>query len=93
MTDTVIEEGAIIDHVILDKRIRVGKEARIGWGEGPAPDSDTSPEQVLTVIGKNSQIPGAISIGRNVVVAADLELDAAETAYVPDGAHVGGIGE
>jgi len=93
MTDTVIEEGAIIDHAILDKRIHVGAESHIGWGEGPEPGEGRSPEQLLTVIGKNSRIPSGIRVGRNVVVAADFNLDATESTNIPDGAHVGGIHE
>lgn len=93
MTDTVIEQGAVVDHAILDKHIRVGAQSHIGYGEGPEPSEDLRPEQLLTVVGKNSRIPSGIRIGRKVIVAADFDLDAAESTDIPDGAHVGGIGE
>ena len=93
MTDTVIERNAIVDHAILDKRIRIGSGSQVGWdGDHVQPDRPDS-EKLLTVIGKNSTIPDGVRLGRRVVVAADLDLDPGESAAVPDGAHVGGVGE
>jgi glucose-1-phosphate adenylyltransferase len=93
MTDTVIERDAVVDHAILDKRIHIGPEAHIGWDAGTESVDAMVPEERLTVIGKNSRIPGGVRLGRNVVVAADFALDASESAHIPDGAHVGGMGE
>jgi glucose-1-phosphate adenylyltransferase len=93
MTDTVIERDAIVDHAILDKRIHIGTEAHIGWDDTAETAKARHSAECLTVIGKNSCIPGGVRVGRNVVVAADFALDALESTYIPDGAHVGGMGE
>jgi glucose-1-phosphate adenylyltransferase len=93
MTDTLIERDAAVDHAILDKRIHIGREALVGWDEDRATVEYPKPEDRLTVIGKNSTIPAGVRLGRSVVVAADFDLDASESRQIPDGAHVGGMGE
>ena len=34
MTDVVIEENAVVDYAILDKRVWVGAGAKVGYGKG-----------------------------------------------------------
>jgi glucose-1-phosphate adenylyltransferase len=88
MTDAVIERGAVLDYAILDKRVRVGTSARIGARE--APDSARSlPAHLLTVVGKNTQIPDGAHVGRQCAIAADLGEADLTAARVPDGALVG----
>ncbi len=70
MNDTRIEEGAVVDHSILDKGIVVGSHACIGDGDDNAPNR-RAPQRMntgLNVIGKNSRIPANICIGRNVEI-------------------------
>ena len=70
LNDTVIETGAVVDRCILDKEVVVGKGARVGHGESNRPNKDL-PHRLntgLTLIGKGSTIPSALTIGRNVVV-------------------------
>ena len=70
LNDTVIETGAVVDRCILDKEVGVGKGARVGHGESNRPNKDL-PHRLntgLTLIGKGSTIPSALTIGRNVVV-------------------------
>jgi len=81
MTDAVIEENAVVDHAILDKRVRVGAGAQIGWGEMQAPNG-------ITVVGKNATIPARVRIGRNCVIATDLNPDDFETEWIPSGTTV-----
>ena len=86
MTDAVIEENAVVDHAILDKRVRVGAGARVGWKDGRSPDG-------ITVIGKNTVIPAHTRIGRKCGIAADLGEDAFEKGSIPSGATVGVVGQ
>jgi len=95
LTDTVIEEGAILDHVILDKRVRVGAEAQVGWEDGVGQVHRRAPglHGELTVVGKNTPIPARVRIGRDCTIAADLGEDAFAVGDVPSGTIVGTVGE
>jgi glucose-1-phosphate adenylyltransferase len=70
MKDSHVGEGAIVDHVITDKRVVIGAGARVGDGEDNTPNQ-LSPNRLntgITVIGKRAQIPAGLSIGRNVEI-------------------------
>lgn len=92
MTDAMIEENAVVDHAILDKRVRVGAEARVGWGDDRMPITPAGLHSSLTVVGKNTPIPAHTCIGCNCAIAADLGEDAFETDWVPSGTTVGCVG-
>ncbi len=93
MTDTVIEQDAILDHAILDKLIHVGAGAEIGCCDESLIGITAEPSRYLTVVGKNTQIPANARIGRRCTIAADLGEEAFETVRIQDGAYVGGAGE
>jgi glucose-1-phosphate adenylyltransferase len=93
MTDTVVEQDAVLDYAVLDKRIRVGPGAQIGGGARPAIEGAARPGRFLTVIGKNTQIPASTHIGRCCTIAADLTESAFDTRQIPDGTSVGNVGE
>jgi len=64
-TDVVVESGAIIERTIVDKRVEIGENARIGGceaGENP----------VITMIGKNSVIPGETVIEPGAIIGTDI---------------------
>lgn len=65
LTDCVIESGAVIERAILDKRVRVGEKARIGG-------VTSSAEPIITLIGKNSQLPAEIIVEPGAVVGTDI---------------------
>jgi len=70
MTNAVIEPGAEVDRAILDKRVRVGQGAKVGWGDDNTPNRDW-PERLntgLTLVGKGAVIPAGTTVGRNVVI-------------------------
>ncbi len=89
MTDAVIEENAVVDHAILDKHVRVGAEARVGWGDDRTPNVTAGLHSGLTVVGKNTLIPAHTRIGRNCVIAADLSEDAFEKDFISSGTTIG----
>jgi glucose-1-phosphate adenylyltransferase len=67
MSDSVIESGARIDRAILDKYVRVGREANVG--SGPVPDDPASAWlHGLALVGKEAHIPSGTRIGRGTVV-------------------------
>ncbi len=65
LTDTVIEAGAIVENTIIDKRVYIGEGTHIG-------SAATGKEPVITMIGKNSQIPNGISIEAGAVIGTDV---------------------
>ncbi len=90
---TVIEEGARVDRAVIDKNVRVGKEAVIGSGDDFTINS-RFPEHYntgLTVIGKNSVIPPKTTLGRNVCVLTDVDAAAFEgKRAIPSGSTIEG---
>jgi glucose-1-phosphate adenylyltransferase len=69
--DCVIEEGAIVDLAIMDKRVRVGKGAVVGTGENKAIANKRYPKHLYTgisLVGKEAVIPPGTTIGRNCII-------------------------
>lgn len=69
--DCEIKKGAVVDLAILDKRVVVNKNARIGFGERSAVPNKLYPKHLyagITLIGKEAQVPTQFSIGRNCII-------------------------
>ncbi|HEX2884138.1 MAG TPA: sugar phosphate nucleotidyltransferase [Candidatus Limnocylindria bacterium] len=67
MFDAVIEEGAVLDRVIVDKEAWIGPRARVGTGDDQRPNVD-EPERLyagITLVGKRARVPRGVEIGRN----------------------------
>jgi len=65
LTDAHIESGAVIERAVIDKKVIIGKNARVGgmqMGEKP----------VITTIGKNSQIPEQSIIMPGATIDTDV---------------------
>jgi glucose-1-phosphate adenylyltransferase len=65
MTDTIIEKGAVIERTIIDKRVHIGENTRIGGGIA-------NPTVLLTVIGKNSDVPAGMVVEPGATIGADV---------------------
>lgn len=75
---TVVEEGAVVDHVICDKRCYIGKGAHVGVGELAAPANDEQPGSLasgVTVLGMDVRVPAGAQIGRNCIVYPKADED------------------
>jgi glucose-1-phosphate adenylyltransferase len=73
-SDTVIEKGAAVKACIIDKRVRVGREAVLGYGNPTCPNT-RYPEVVssgITVVGTQTRVPDGIRVGRNCLIGSDL---------------------
>ena len=95
MNDTWIGPGAILDRVIVDKRVVVGAGTMLGWGEDLDTPNALLPDKLntgITVVGKEAHIPGGIRVGRNVLIASEVDEDdfAPFGDTVPSGETVGG---
>jgi glucose-1-phosphate adenylyltransferase len=69
--DSVIEEGAVVDLAILDKRVRVGAGAVVGFGNNMTLANEAYPKHLYTgisLLGQEAKIPAGTQIGRNCIV-------------------------
>jgi glucose-1-phosphate adenylyltransferase len=76
-SDAIIEKAASLNGCILDKKVRVGQGAVIGYGNPTTPNADF-PEIVrsgISVVGKGAVIPGGTRIGRNCLIGPDVTSD------------------
>lgn len=89
MTDAVVGENAVVNYAILDKRVRVGVEARISWGDERMPSIPAGRHGGLTVVGKNTPIPAHTCIGHDCTIAADLSQDAFEADQIASSTSIG----
>jgi glucose-1-phosphate adenylyltransferase len=65
LTDSVIEEGAIVERAILDKKVCISKGARVGG-------ITESGEPILTMVGKNSNVPPGYSVEPGAIISTDV---------------------
>lgn len=80
MTDTVIKSGTTVNTSILDKRIVVGKNCRIGVGENIPNKNDAALRHGITIIGKGTKIPDNCHIGKNCEIGVGFtESDFSQT--------------
>ena len=76
-SDSLVEKAATVDGCILDKKVRIGRGAVIGYGNPTTPNVDF-PEVVqsgISVVGKGAVIPGGARIGRNCLIGPDVTSD------------------
>jgi glucose-1-phosphate adenylyltransferase len=73
-SDTVVEGGATVKACVIDKRVTVGRDAMLGYGNPTCPNM-RYPDVVssgITVVGTQTRIPDGIRIGRNCLIGNDL---------------------
>ena len=91
MHDSVIGREATLDRAIVDKEVRVGRAAHVGFGDDRAPNR-ACPEHLssgLVVVGKRARLPEGLTIGRNARIGASV-VEEDFTAPVPAGGVVDG---
>lgn len=68
LNDTHISDNTVVDHCILDKKVMVGENVKLGYGNDYTPNIER-PDILasgITVIEKNAVIPKNTIVGRNV---------------------------
>jgi glucose-1-phosphate adenylyltransferase len=88
MTDTAVHAGAIVDRCILDKQVDVGRGAHLGWGKDYSINTLGNLTTGITLVGKNTQLPPGLRVGRNCVIVSDLEESDFTAETIPSGATV-----
>jgi glucose-1-phosphate adenylyltransferase len=78
LTDCVVESGAVVERAVLDRHVKVGVNARIGWGVA-------DPQINIALVGKNSMVPDGCVIEPNAQVGTDVALSDYDENYVHAG--------
>lgn len=68
LTDAVIKAGASVEHTIVDKRVQVGENARVG-------SMTLDPEPHITMLGKSAIIPAGYTIEAGAIIGTDVAPD------------------
>ncbi len=69
LNDTVIEADAVVERCIIDKQVRICCNAMAGHADNkPNPELPARLNTGLTLVGKGSEIPEEMKLGRNVVI-------------------------
>jgi glucose-1-phosphate adenylyltransferase len=94
MNDTFIGPGAVVDRCIIDKNVVVGAGAQLGFGDDHDTPNAKDPDRFftgLTIVGKRAHVPVNVTVGRNVVINADVDDEAYDSfeCVIPSGATVG----
>jgi glucose-1-phosphate adenylyltransferase len=90
MFDTVVEAGARLDRVIVDKECRIGRGAVVGDGDDLSPNRD-EPERLsagMTIVGKQATVPAGTTIGRNCRIDPSVTAKDFPGAFIASGATV-----
>jgi len=93
--DCFVDSRAYVHRSILDKEVRVGREAQVGWGDNHVANRDepTHLNTGITLVGKRAQVPPRIRVGRNCkLYPGVLEKDYAHDT-IPSGSTLkrGGV--
>jgi glucose-1-phosphate adenylyltransferase len=73
MHDCQIEAGVYLDRVIVDKKVRIGKQASIiGRADCPNREFPEHLKEGLTLIGKRASIPSKIKIQGNTIIGPSV---------------------
>ena len=90
LNDTIVESGARVDRCIIDKQVRVGRNAVVGSGEDQTPNQ-REPQNLatgITIVGKGALIPSGTRIGRNCSIDATVRASDYEGTELTSGACV-----
>ena len=87
----VVEEGAVLDGVICDKRCVIGKGAHVGEGGGELPPNDEQPGSLTcgaSVLGMDVHVPAGARIGKNCIIYPKAGADLLSDGSIPSGKTV-----
>jgi glucose-1-phosphate adenylyltransferase len=89
MHDGEIGGDAVLDRVILDKKVTVGDRTRI-TGQSPIPNQEfpTHLSEGITLIGKRTVIPAGLTVKGNCLFFPGLRAGDFEREVIEDGTTV-----
>lgn len=92
--DCLVEEGAVVDLAVLDKRVHVGCRAVVGSGADKGTPNFTFPKHLytgITLIGKEAVVPPGAVIGRNCIVDPQVSGEQYPSLVVASGETVSAV--
>ncbi len=89
LTDAEIRAGAIVDRSIVDKQAIIGENAIVGHGADYSRNPIGDLTSGISLVGKNARVKPGVTIGRNCVIAGDVQIADFADLVVPSGATVG----
>ena len=90
MNDTVICANARVERAVVDKNVRIGEGAEIGYGVDNSPNR-RHPDKLntgLTAVGKRAYIPPGIKIGHNIIISPHVTEKDFHADFVESGETV-----
>ena len=94
--DCIVRRGAKVDLAILDKRVQIGANAIVGFGENYKVANQLNPRHLytgITLIGKGAVVPANQKIGRNCVINSNITEAAYSGQSIEDGESLFADGE
>ena len=87
MHRSVVNEGALLNHVILDKDVWVGADSQMGWKLDNSKTKEADSE-LLTVVGKGAIIPSHLTIGPNSKIEPYVKESDFTQSEIPAGSFI-----
>jgi glucose-1-phosphate adenylyltransferase len=81
LTDCIVESGAVVERAILDKRVHVGQNARIGGGVH-------NPDIQVAIVGKKTTLPANIVVEPGAEIGTDMLPEDFENLHVKAGQSI-----
>ncbi len=94
--DCIVRKGAVVDLAILDKRVQVGENATVGFGENYTVVNQLKPSHLytgITLVGKGAMVPAGQKIGRNCVINSNITEVSYPGQAIEDGESLFADGE
>ena len=91
MHRSMINDGVLVNHAILDKDVWVGADTRIGWDADSARKEEGAEKvnaELLTVIGKGAIIPSQTTIGQNCKIEPYVKQSDFIQSNIPPGSFI-----
>ena len=85
--DCFIGQNSTVDLTVMDKRVFVGKNARVGVGDKSVAN-EKYPSHLytgITLVGKDAALPDAIEVGRNCIISPHKVSQDFDSLCVPSG--------
>jgi glucose-1-phosphate adenylyltransferase len=85
--DCQVDEGALVDLAIMDKRVHVGRNAVVGRGDKQQANREypTHLYTGITLLGKGASVPDGTVIGRNCIINPHRQADDFPSLHIPSG--------
>lgn len=84
--NTIVKKNAVLLKAIIDKNVKVGRKAFIGYGESlPNTVLGMNLSTGISVIGKNAVIPEGTIIGKNCIISSGIDLSKSKIKKIKSG--------